>query len=142
LARLGAAHALVVHAAVGMDEVSPSGRTQVWEVRDGSVSQWEVVPSALGLECDDLDELAGGEPEENARRVERLLDGHGAAAERCAVLLNAAAALYVSGRGWTLADAVGRARASLESGAAMRALAALRSAAPGELPAARRGAAR
>jgi anthranilate phosphoribosyltransferase len=142
LARLGAAHALVVHAAVGMDEVSPSGRTQVWEVRDGSVSQWEVVPSALGLECDDLDELAGGEPEENARRVERLLGGHGAAAERCAVLLNAAAALYVSGRGWTLADAVGRARASLESGAAMRALAALRSAAPGELPAAGRGAAR
>jgi len=130
LARLGAAHALVVHAAVGMDEVSPSGRTSVWEVRDGGVAQWELEPGALGLECDDLDDLAGGEPEENARRVERLLDGHGAAAERCAVLLNAAAALYVSGRGWTLADSAAQARASLESGAAMRALALLRSAAP------------
>jgi len=138
LARLGAAHALVVYAAVGMDEVSPSGLTKVWEVRDGAVAQWEVEPAALGLECHDLDDLAGGEPEDNARRVERLLDGGGAAAERCAVLLNAAAALYVAGRGWTLADSVSRARASLESGAAMRALAALRMAAPaGERQAAR-----
>jgi anthranilate phosphoribosyltransferase len=130
LARLGAAHALVVHAAVGMDEVSPSGSTHVWEVCDGTVTRWEVSPATLGLECDDLEVLAGGEPEENARRVERLLDGHGALVERCAVLLNAAAALYVSGRGWTMAEAAARARDSLESGAAMRALAALRAAAP------------
>jgi anthranilate phosphoribosyltransferase len=138
LARLGSAHALVVHAAVGMDEVSPSGLTTVWEVREGSVSQWEVDPAALELECHELDDLAGGEPEDNARRMERLLEGGGASAERCAVLLNAAAALYVSGRGWTLAEAVSRARASLESGAAMRALTALRLAAPaGERQAAR-----
>jgi len=130
LAHLGAAHALVVHAAVGMDEVSPSGSTKVWEIRDGGVTRWEVDPAALGLECHELDDLAGGEPEDNARRMERLLDGRGASAERCAVLLNAAAALYVSGRGWTLADAVSQARASLESGAALRALTALRLAAP------------
>ncbi len=130
LARLGAAHALVVHAAVGMDEVSPSGRTNVWEIRDGGVSQWEVDPATLGLECHDLDDLAGGAPDDNARRVEQVLEGRGASVERCAVLLNAAAALYVSGRGWTLADAASQARASLESGAAMRALTALRLAAP------------
>ncbi|HKT60477.1 MAG TPA: anthranilate phosphoribosyltransferase [Gemmatimonadales bacterium] len=130
LARLGAAHALVVHAAVGMDEVSPSGRTHVWEVRDGGVSRWEVEPGALGLQCDDLDDLAGGEPEENARRVERLLDGGGTTAERCAVLLNAAAALYVSGRGWTLEESVARATEALECGAGMRVLNRLREAAP------------
>jgi anthranilate phosphoribosyltransferase len=130
LARLGAAHALVVHAAVGMDEVSPSGRTNVWEIRDGGVSQWEVDPATLGLECHDLDDLAGGAPDDNARRVEQVLEGRGASVERCAVLLNAAAALYVSGRGWTLADAASQARASLESGAALRALTALRMAAP------------
>jgi anthranilate phosphoribosyltransferase len=130
LARLGAAHALVVHAAVGMDEVSPSGRTNVWEIRDGGVSQWEVDPATLGLECHDLDDLAGGAPDDNARRVEQVLEGRGASVERCAVLLNAAAALYVSGRGWTLADAASQARASLESGAALRALTALRMSAP------------
>jgi anthranilate phosphoribosyltransferase len=89
-----------------------------------------VAPRALGLECDDLADLAGGEPEENARRVERLLDGHGATAERCAVLLNAAAALYVAGRGWTLEEAADRARTSLEGGAARQVLTALRTAAP------------
>ena len=40
----------------------------------------------------------------------------GTTVERCAVLLNAAAALYVSGRGWTLAEAAARARESLEAG--------------------------
>jgi anthranilate phosphoribosyltransferase len=130
LAQLGAVHALVVHAAVGMDEVSPCGATHVWEVREERVVRWEMSPGALGLECEALDDLAGGEPEENARRVERLLDGHGAEAERCAVLLNAAAALYVSGRGWTMVEAAARARAALESGAARRTLAALKAAAP------------
>jgi len=138
LARLGTAHALVVYAEVGMDEVCPCGLTKAWEIRDGAVTEWQVDPAALGLECDQLDDLAGGEPEENARRVEQLLDGGGAPAERCAVLLNAAAALYVSGRGWTLPGAVSQARASLESGAALRALTALRMAAPaGERQAAR-----
>ncbi|HET7470970.1 MAG TPA: anthranilate phosphoribosyltransferase [Gemmatimonadales bacterium] len=132
LADLGAVHALVVHAAVGMDEVSPSGLTSVWEVRDGRVATWEVDPAVHGLECHELEDLAGGEPEDNARRLEQLLGGRGASAERCAVLLNAAAALYVAGRGWTMAEAVSQARASLESGAALRALTALRMAAPAD----------
>ena len=56
-------------------------------------------PSELGLDCDELDDLAGGEPAENAGRFERLLAGRVSTVERCAVLLNAAAALYVSGTG-------------------------------------------
>ena len=127
LSRLGAAHALVLHAAVGMDEVSPCGRTGVWEVCDGAVAEWEIDPARYGLDCDDLDGLAGGEPAENARRIERLLAGEdGLAAVRCAVLLNAAAGLYVSGGGSTFEEAVERARDSLESGAAAAALERLR----------------
>jgi anthranilate phosphoribosyltransferase len=127
LSRLGAAHALVLHAAVGMDEVSPSGRTGVWEVCDGAVAEWEIDPARYGLDRDDLDGLAGGEPAENARRIERLLAGEdGLAAVRCAVLLNAAAGLYVSGGGWSFEEAVERARYSLESGAAAAALERLR----------------
>jgi len=132
LARLGAIHALVLHAAVGMDEVSPCGATHVWEVREGDVTEWEIAPGSLGLECDDLDGLAGGEPAENAERVERLLGGDGKIVDRYAVLLNAAAALYVSGNGWTMQESVARARAALECGAGARVLARLREAAPRE----------
>jgi anthranilate phosphoribosyltransferase len=134
LVRLGAAHALVLHAAVGMDEVSPSGATRVWEVRESEVAEWTIVPGRHGLECDDLGALAGGAPAENAARVERLLEGTGHEAERCAVLLNAAAALYVSGNGWTFGESVEQARTALESGAGARMLTALRSAAPQRHP--------
>jgi anthranilate phosphoribosyltransferase len=127
LSRLGAAHALVLHASVGMDEVSPCGKTDVWEVCDGAVAEWEIEPARHGLDCDDLDGLAGGWPPENARRIERLLAGEDdMVAIRSAVLLNAAAGLYVSGGGWSFDEAVERARNSLESGAAAEALERLR----------------
>jgi anthranilate phosphoribosyltransferase len=132
LARLGAVHALVLHAAIGMDEVSPSGATRVWEVRDGEVTRWAIAPGQLELECDDLDGLAGGEPADNAARIERVLEGEGKTVERCAVLLNAAAALYVSGNGWTLEESVERAREAMERGAGAAVLAGLRAAAPRE----------
>src|SRR6184192_4307491 len=54
LARLGAEHALVVHGRVGMDEISPQGITDVWEVRGGQVSMWELDPASHGLAVDDL----------------------------------------------------------------------------------------
>lgn len=130
LARLGARHALVLHAEIGMDEVSPCGPTAVWEVREGVVERWSVDPASYALDCADLDGLAGGEPADNAERIEALLSGDGAAAARCALLLNAAAALYVSGNGWSMAESVDRARHALEAGAARAALERLRQAAP------------
>ena len=130
LSTLGTSHALVLHASVGMDEISPSGPTAVWEVRDGRVDRWDIEPATFGLECGDLPGLAGGDPVENAARIERLLSGEGEAVERCAVLLNAAAALYVSGNGWSLEEAVERAGLALESGAGAEVLARLRKAAP------------
>src|SRR5207249_7726724 len=73
LARLGAEHALVVHGRVGMDEIAPTGVTDVWEVRSGSVTVWEVDPADHGLAVDDLAGLSGAEPPANAARIERLL---------------------------------------------------------------------
>ncbi|HEV7365175.1 MAG TPA: anthranilate phosphoribosyltransferase [Gemmatimonadales bacterium] len=130
LGRLGVRHALVLHAAVGMDEISPSGRTLVWEIQEGRASRWELEPSRHGLACDDLEDLAGGEPADNAIQIERLLTGQGKTAVRCAALLNAAAALYVSGNGWSFDEAIERGEQSLSKGAAAEALQRLRAAAP------------
>jgi anthranilate phosphoribosyltransferase len=133
LLRLGTQHALVLHAEIGMDEISPCGATDVWEVRDGRIHRWRVDPAEYRLDCDDLDQLAGGEPHHNARRIEELLDGEGLRAVHCAVLLNAAAALYVAGAGDTFGKAVELAERAMRDGAARGALERLRRAAPREV---------
>jgi anthranilate phosphoribosyltransferase len=130
LSMLGTRHALVVHGSVGMDEISPSGETLVWEVEDEGVRTWALDPAVYGLDCSSLDELAGGDPVENAQRIERLLAGEESHVTRCAVLLNAAAALYVSANDWSFEDAIGRATVSLDTGAAAQVLGKLRAAAP------------
>ena len=128
LAALGAVHALVVHGEPGMDEVSPLGPTHVAEVRGGTVREWMIDPAAFGFSGVTADDLAGGDPVTNARIIEGVLSGQGTAGARAAVVLNAAAAIYVSGLASSLGDAVDRARDVLASGAGKRALDRLRSA--------------
>ena len=136
LAELGTVHALVVHGEPGMDEISPIGCTRVLEIRDAAVSEWSIDPASYDLEAT-ASELAGGEPEVNAARVIAVLDGSDRRGGRSAVLLNAAAAIYVSGAdgdsgaATSFADGVRAAAASIDSGRAMRALTALREASVG-----------
>jgi anthranilate phosphoribosyltransferase len=129
LLRLGAEHALVVHGEVGMDEISPAGETAVWEVQDGSVITWRLDPGDYGLEWATVGELAGGMPEENAARIERLLEGKADESARRAVLLNAAAGIYVAGLASTYGEAVELAVEALASRRAAEVLARLRAAA-------------
>jgi len=127
LLRLGTRHAMVVHADVGMDEISPVGRTRVWEVRDGAVTRWELDPADYGLAVDDLAAIAGGEPSENAARIEHLLEGGETdLAARSALVLNAAAAIYVSGLADDFSRAVQQADASLATGQGADVLARVR----------------
>jgi anthranilate phosphoribosyltransferase len=131
LARLGAEHALVVHGRVGMDEISPHGITDVWEVNEGAVRTWEIDPERYRLGITDVAELRGGEPAANAERLERILANGGGAADPAglaAVLLNAGAAIYVAGIAGSLAEGIGRAREVVASGAARAALDRLRKA--------------
>lgn len=127
LALLGTEHALVVHGRVGMDEISPEGLTDVWEIKDGKASQWVLDPRTLDVPAVDVRRLKGGAPPENARRAEHILDGgERDEAGRTAVLLNAAAAIYVAGLANDVAEGLEQARAALDSGAAREALQQLR----------------
>ncbi len=129
LARLGAEHALVVHGRVGMDEISPRGITDVWEVRGGRVSTWEVDPATYGLAIPDAAALQGGDPAADAARIEGLLaDGASAGdhAGQAALLLNAGAAIYVAGIAPSYEDGIARARRVVATGAARAALERLR----------------
>lgn len=127
LLRLGAVHAMVVHAELGLDEIAPVGITRVWEVREGALHEWQVDPAEFGLATPDLEGLEGGEPPENAARILALLarPAEAPVALRATVLLNAAAAIHVGGAAASLGEAVRLATVSLSSGAARARLEAL-----------------
>lgn len=122
LAALGSVHALVVHGAPGMDEISPIGETLVAEVRDGAVTEWTIDPSDYGFSGFTPAELAGGSPAENARVIIDVLEGRGRPAAAAAVLLNAAGALYVAPGGRSFAECVTTATEALAGGAGRAAL--------------------
>ena len=128
LAALGTTRALVVHGEPGMDEVSPMGRTRVIEVGGGKTTSWTIDPEDFGYGAAKADELAGGDPAENARIILELLAGRGPAGARAAVILNAAAAILVAERATNFGDGVARAAAALEGGAGLLALNRLRAA--------------
>ena len=128
LAELRTVHALVVHGSPGMDEISPLGPTRVIEVRSDRLVEWTIDPSEFDCSAPEPNDLAGGEPADNARTILRVLDGGGSSGARAAVTLNAAAALYVAGLASSFGGGVELARRALGEKAGLRALERLREA--------------
>lgn len=130
LAELGTAHSLVVHGEPGLDEISPLGTTTVVEVRNGQTAQWTIDPSIAGEIDISSSDLAGGGPEDNAAVIEAVLRGEGKPGAKAAVILNAAAAIYVSGATPSYEAAIQVARGALAEGKGLLALERLRKASP------------
>ena len=119
LSRMGTRHALVVHGTDGVDEISLSAPTLVWEVRSGAApQQHEITPEQFGLERAGREAILGGSVADNVAMVHGLLDGTVNGAPRDIVLLNAAAALVAAERAADFAEGVDLARQALDSGAA------------------------
>jgi anthranilate phosphoribosyltransferase len=121
LGELGTDRALVVSSADGLDEFSVSGATRVVELSEGELATYEVTPEQVGLERASDGAVGAGTPDANARVLRRVLEGK-PGTERSLAVLNAAAAIYVSGRTDSLAAGVERARDSVDSGAALSTL--------------------
>ena len=119
---LGAEKALVVHGTDGMDEVTVTGKTLVAEVGDAGIEEYEVSPEDFGLLLHAPDGLLGGDAHLNARILRDVLSGEETGAARDVVLLNAGAAIYVSGEAKTMEEGVRLAEESTGSGAALGAL--------------------
>jgi anthranilate phosphoribosyltransferase len=121
LARLGADKALVVSSSDGLDEMSTSSTTRVVEVDGEDVRAYEVAPEDLGIARAEPNALQGGKPEVNAVVTRRIFAGeHGPA--RDVAVLNAGAAIYVSGTVDTLEEGVRAAEAAIDDGRATQAL--------------------
>jgi anthranilate phosphoribosyltransferase len=117
LAQLGSERAWVVHGRDGLDELTVVARSHVAELENGAIREFEVDPAALGLGHSDRAGLAGGDAATNAARARAVLGGEAGTA-RDIVVLNAAAALVVSGVADTLEAGVRQAQAALDDGRA------------------------
>ena len=117
LAATGSEQAMIVHGQDGLDELSTTGLTDVWELRDGNTLHHTVDPAALGLAPASPGDLVGGDAAVNADCLRRVLDGQ-PGPHRDIVALNAAAALVVADVADTLGEGLEAASASIDDGQA------------------------
>ena len=121
LVMLGSERALVVHGNDGMDEITVTGASSIWDVEGGTVTTYEVMPEYVALSRGPADALRASSKEHSAETVRAVLAGRPGPA-RDIVLMNAAAALVAAGNAASLEAGVRMAAESIDSGAAARKL--------------------
>jgi anthranilate phosphoribosyltransferase len=121
LGSLGAERAWVVHGNGGLDEIAPSGESQVAVLEGGKVAKRILTPADFGLDGHPVQAIKGGDAAHNAEALRALLSG-GAGAYRDTVLMNAGAALVVAGKAATPKEGAILAATVIDKGAALERL--------------------
>ncbi len=116
LARLSMRHAIVACGDDGLDDISVSGPTTIFEVRGGEVTKRTVTPSDLGLSIHRFEAITGGTPQENAALLRSVLAESSPLALRDLVAAQAGAGLYVTGLAASMKQGVEMAIQAIESG--------------------------
>ena len=118
MAKLGVVRGMVVYGQDKLDEISMSAPTSVCEIRDGWFQSYEITPEQFGYTRCEKSELTGGTPEENAQITRDILSGKEHGAKRCAVCLNAGAAIYIAGKAASIEEGVRKAEQIIDDGLA------------------------
>lgn len=121
LAKLGSEHVLVVHAEDGLDEISLAAPTFVAELKDGSITEYQIAPETFDIARSDLDGLRVSSAEQSLALIRDALgrrDTVGGKKAADIIALNAGAALYVSGVATTLSEGVALAEDTIATGLA------------------------
>jgi anthranilate phosphoribosyltransferase len=118
---LGSERAWVVHGADGIDEISTAGYTKISECRQGTVNTFYLHPADVGLSKTSHSALKGGNAQENAQIICRILDGE-RGAPRDVVLLNAGAGLLIAGHASSVQEGIDRAAKAIDNGDARKTL--------------------
>lgn len=111
----GAPRAMVVHGHDGMDELTTTGPSTIYELRDGRITHYEFDPRDVGIDIVAAHDVMGGDPETNAAIAQRILAGE-LGPYRDIVVLNAAAGLWAADVVDDLSDGLAAARASIDEG--------------------------
>jgi len=124
LATLGTVRALVFHALDGMDEISLSGPTHLWDLNEGRVGESQIDPLEFGIPRAEGAELKGGDAERNAQVAIAVLEGL-SGPMRDVIVINSAAGAIACGLAEDFPTAIGIVSESIDRGDARRALSAL-----------------
>jgi anthranilate phosphoribosyltransferase len=124
LAALGLRRGFVVHGSDGLDEITTTGPTFAWEIRDGAIERRTLKPGDFGLEPVPPAALKGGDRDRNREIAEAVLAGE-PGPQRDVVLANASAALVAAGRAASFREGVAIAACAIDTGAARRIASAL-----------------
>lgn len=118
LANLGVNRGVAVCGADGLDEITLTGETHVYEIRYGNIIDYRITPEQFGMSRCELKELVGGTPAENAGITQNVLLGKERGPKRDIVLLNAGMSLYLGKDGLTLEEGIELAGELIDSGKA------------------------
>jgi anthranilate phosphoribosyltransferase len=122
LKALGSTDVMVFHGRDGLDEISTTTTTKISQIQNGSeINTIEFDAMELGLDRTTLNDLQGGEPNENAEIIRSIMNGD-KGAKRDIVLLNAAAGIVVGGKTQNLKEGLVKAAEAVDSGAALNVL--------------------
>lgn len=115
LQNLGTKSAWVVHGHDGLDEISTTAPTDIAILKDGSITTKTITPADFGLETSDMEQLKGGDADENAAALRAVLEGR-KCAYRDIVLANTSAVLNIHGKTNDLKEGVAIAAEAIDSG--------------------------
>lgn len=115
---LGVKRGFVVHGMDGMDEITTTTTTMVSEIKNGSILNYELDPEKYGFEKPTLEQLTGGDADQNSLITKDILSGI-KGVRRDIVLFNAGAAIYIGGGASTIEEGIEKAATAIDSGAAM-----------------------
>ncbi len=118
LSNLGVVRGVAVCGEDGLDEITLTGETSVYEIRHGKIRSYTITPEQFGLRRCALSELVGGDPKENAAITRDVLTGKEMGPKRDIVLLNAGMSLYLGKDGFSIQDGVDLAAELIDSGKA------------------------
>ncbi len=130
LYKLGSEHVLVVHGEDGMDEISISSETRISELKNKSITTFTIKPTDFGLNMADLKTIQVENVDASKAMMLDVLEGH-QGPHRDITLLNAGAAIYVSGLASTLKEGIEKAKSVIDQGLSLKKLEALKVASHG-----------
>jgi anthranilate phosphoribosyltransferase len=130
LSKLGSEHVMVVHGEDGMDEISISSPTTVTELKNKTITTYTIKPTDFGLDLADLKTIQVENADASKAMMIDVLNGN-QGPHRNITILNAGAAIYVSGITSTLKEGIEKAASVIDQGLALKKLEALKVASHG-----------